>query len=270
VRAHSACVHLRDTCPGSVPNQISLHWVIYFAAHLGSGPATRAHLRLSVFRNVSDDWVTALPGEKARHFDAAVRRWEYTYAMMSIALDDALSFRSRGELVCARQQVSIAADLLGRLSYSLVSLCGTLSRLGRRLAELPAVEPLNTNFFRGNTGQSAASWNGILHHVLFGTRSRFFHKVRILSDTVDQIEDEFRDVAVDISRGLTVHPGDCWGKLDSLHYDFNTCMRETEVVLKSFLRVLPAEHVPGLCTELNAIAEPDAVRMKPRLSRASA
>ena len=36
--------------------------------------------------------------------------------MMSVALDDALSLRARGELVCARQQVSVAADLLGRLA----------------------------------------------------------------------------------------------------------------------------------------------------------
>lgn len=221
-------------------------------------------------RKVSEDWIAALPREKARAFEALVRQWECTYAMMSIALDDALSLRSRGELVCARQQVSIAAELLERLAEALTSLCDTLSLHGRRLRLLPVVEPLNTNFFRGDTGQSAASWNGILHHVLFGNRSRFFHKLRILSDTVEQLAREFREAAGDISRGLSVQPGDCWERLDSLHYDFNTCLRETEVVLKSFLRILPAEQLPTLSSELNPPADPRRLRMKPRLSRAPA
>ncbi len=226
--------------------------------------------RRSVHRKVSEDWITALPREKAKSFEVIVGRWECTYAMMSIALDDALTLRSRGELVCARQQVSVAADLLGRLAGSLISLCDTLSMRGRRIRELPVVEPLNAKFFRGNTGQSAASWNGILHHVLFNGRSRYFHKLRILSDTVERLDNEFHDAAVDISKGLTVQPGHCWERLDCLHYDFNTCLRETEVVLKSFLRILPAEQLSSLSSELDAPSEPKRVRVKPRLTRAPA
>jgi hypothetical protein len=129
---------------------------------------------------------------------------------------------------------------------------------------------MNTDFFRGNTGQSAASWNGILHHLLFGARSRFFHKLRILSHTLTQLENEFEEAASEISKGLSVQPGDCWQRLDTLHYDFNTCLRESEVVLKSFLRMLPEEQLPALARELNAPPPPKAVRVKPRLSGASA
>ena len=224
----------------------------------------------SVHRRVCEDWISALPREKAKIFEALVQQWECTYAMMSIALDDALTLRSRGELVCARAQVSVAAELLERLAGSLTSLCSSLSMHGRRLRLLPVVEPLNTRFFRGNTGQSAASWNGILHHVLFGQRPRFFHKLRILSDTVEHLTREFRDVAGDISKGLSVQPTDCWGRLDWLHYDFNTCLRETEIVLKSFLRVVPAEQLPALSSELDAPAEPRRLRVRPGLSRVPA
>lgn len=224
----------------------------------------------SAHRKVCEDWISALPREKAKIFDTLVRHWECTYAMMSIALDDALSLRSGGELVCARAQVSVAAELLERLATSLTSVCDAVSMHGRRLRLVPVVEPLNTSFFRGNTGQSAASWNGILHHVLFSSRSRFFHKLRILSDTVEHLAREFREAAGDISKGLAVQPTDCWDRLDSLHYDFNTCLRETEVVLKSFLRVLPAEQLPALSSELDTPAEPRRLRVKPRLSRAPA
>jgi hypothetical protein len=234
--------------------------IVFFGRHKGS----------SSHRHVTNDWMMALPREKSDIFDTVVRRWECTYAMMSVALDDSLSLRTRGELVCARQQVAVAGDLLGRLAHSLISFCEILSARGRRINRLPIVEPLNARFFRGNTGQSAASWNGILHHLLFRNRARFFHKLRILSETIEQLEREFLDAANDISKGLSVQPGDCWQTLDCLHYDFNTCLRETEVVLKSFLRSIPAEQLPALSSDLDAPAMPRRLRMKPRFSGASA
>ncbi len=230
----------------------------------GNGP------KVSALQKVTDDWLTALPREKAKYFDRVVGHWECTYAMMSIALDDALSLRTRGELVCARQQVSIANALLGRLAESLTSSCDALRARARRIVSLPNVKPLKPAFFRGNTAQSAASWNAILHHVLFGSRSRFFHKVRILSETLTHLTREFDETAVDISKGLSVQPSDCWAHLDLLHYDFNTCLRETEVVLKSFLRVLPADQLASLSNELDALAHSAPVRVRARLSSASA
>jgi hypothetical protein len=221
-------------------------------------------------RRVLDDWVAVLPREKGQLYQVVVRRWECAYAMMSVALDEALSLRASGELVCARQQVSIASGLLGRLTPSLISLCDTLSARGRQVAKFPVVEPMNAEFFRGNTGQSAASWNGILHHVLFSSRSRFFHKLRILSQTLTLLEGEFEEAASEISKGLSVQPGDCWQRLDTLHYDFNTCLRESEVVLKSFLRMLPEDQLPALARDLDAPPLPKQLRVKPRLSRASA
>jgi hypothetical protein len=230
----------------------------------------RNRLSGSVRHRASEDWATVLPREKTQIFDAVVRRWECLYAMMSVALNDALSLRARGELVCARQQVSVAADLLGRLAVSLSFFCGTISIRGRHVDRLPAVEPLNAKFFRGNTAQSAASWNAILHHVLIRDRSRFFHKLRILASTLQQLEREFCEAAGDISKGLTVQPGDAWMKLDHLHYDFNTCLRETEVLFKSFLRSLPAEQLSALASELDAPPAPERLRVKTRLSRAPA
>ena len=221
-------------------------------------------------RKVLDDWVSTLPREKDDLYQVVVRRWECSYAMMSVALDEAFALRATGELVCARQQVSIASTMLMRLSPSLISLCETLSARGLRVSKFPVVEPMNADFFRGNTGQSAASWNGILHHVLFSARSRFFHKLRILSHTVGVLADEFEEAAGDISKNLATQPADSWLRLDNLHYDFNTCLREAEVVLKSFLRVLPETHLRSLANELDAPTPSRPVRVKARLPDASA
>lgn len=191
--------------------------------------------------------------------------------MMSVALDDALSLRSHGELVCARHQVAVASDLLESLASSLSSFCAALLQRGRSVSDLPAVKSLNPTFFRGNTAQSAASWNEIIHYVLFLNRSRFFRKLRILSNMLADIEGEFREAAGDIAKGLDTQPGASWLQLDDLHYDFNTCLRETEVMLKSFLLALPTEQVPGLAMDLDAAPSSEPLCAKPgRLSRATA
>jgi hypothetical protein len=210
---------------------------------------------LPVRLDVCDDWIRALPREKGRLFEALVSQWERSYAMMSVALDDAMSLRARGELVCAHQQVWVSIDLLQRLSASLIGCCEILGRHGRGLDNMPAVEPMRTKFFRGDAGRSAASWNSILHHVLFGSRARFVHKVRILSETLAQIEEQFVAAVGELSCGISTQ-SDVWKSLDCLHYDFNTCLRESEVVLKSFLRVLPAEQLQGVSAELEAPLAP--------------
>lgn len=219
---------------------------------------------------VLEDWVRVLPSNKNQLFETVVRRWERGYAMMSVTLDDALSLRAQGELACARQQVSIASDLLGQLGAALTSLCGTLLVRGRMVSELPAVEPLKANFFRGDRAQSAASWNGILHRLSFRGRSRFFHKLRILSDTLQDLELEFQETAGDISKGLDTRPGDSWETLDFIHYDFSTCLRETEVLLKSFLRSLPEEQLPALARDLDAAPAAPRLPVKAHLLGAPA
>ncbi len=238
--------------------------------HLGGGVFSRRKSQSFPRRSVSADWISSLPREKNRVFDSVVARWESGYAMMSVALHDALTFRSCGQLVCARQQVTVASDLLARLSGMLVSFCDVLSNRGRHIPDLPLVEPLKTAFFRGDTAQSAASWNEILHHVLFAERSRFFHKLRILSSTLERLYAEFQDAADEISDGISIQPSACWGTLDCLHYDFNTCLREAEIVLKAFIRSLPADQLPGFAAELEKMPSAKPVRVRARAFSVSA
>jgi hypothetical protein len=140
----------------------------------------------------------------------------------------------------------------------------------QRISHLPAVEPLKMEFFRGSTAQTAASWNGIVHHVLFGDRSRFFHKLRILADTMRRLDGEFGNAASEICAGLSITASGSLGELDSLHYDFSTCLRETEVVLKSFLRALPDDDLAAFSADLEAPTTVRRQRSTHWLSRASA
>jgi hypothetical protein len=222
-----------------------------------------------VRRTAAGDWRAALPREKNQVFETIVRGWECSYAMMSVALDEAIARRARGELVCANQQASITAELTRRLTGSLIDACRVLSDRGKQLSNPPIVRPLNTGFFRGDTAQSAASWNSLLHNVLLGHRSRFFHKLRILSNTVEQLGHEFENVADDISAGTCTEPGARWKQLDSLHFDLNTCLRESEVILKSFLHAIPADQLPAFDREMKLPSAPK-VRPRQRATRVSA
>jgi len=221
-------------------------------------------------RKVSDEWFTSLPHDKAALFETVVRCWDCSYAMMSVALDDALTMRARGLLVSARHQVPIAVDLLERLANSLVSFCEVVSLRGRHVMDIPPVEPLNVEFFRSPTGLAAASRNRLLHHVLFGDRYRFLQKLRILSETIEQLLREFNEAAGEVARGMSIRPGTCWESFDLLHYDFNTCLREAEVLLKCFLRALPTEQLLPFAAEVNAPPELKRARMRPRAFTVSA
>jgi hypothetical protein len=224
--------------------------------------------------SVSDDWIATLPRERAHLFESVVQRWESFYAMTSVSLDDAISMRGRGELVGARQYVSVSADLLAQLAAQLVGACRNVSDRGRHLGNVPRVRPLKTDFFRGETARAAASWNDFLHHVLFAERSRFLQKLRILSETLESLIHEYDAAAEEVFAGLSVRPGTSWDALECLHYDFTTCLREAEVLLKSFLRALPAEQLTAFAAELSAPASVARLRAKrgtrTRVFRASA
>ena len=191
--------------------------------------------------------------------------------MISVSLDDALSQRARGELVCAGQQVSVAAGFLKRLSGSLVSFCEALASRGRYIGDVPKVKPLNGEFFRGGAGQSAAAWNAILHLVLFGDRARFVYKLELLAETFTRIEHDFANSAGEIAASGSGQAFARWAALDSLHYDFNTCLRETEVTFKSFLRALPMDQLSSFSGEFEEGAPLSGnLRPHPQFSRASA
>jgi hypothetical protein len=229
---------------------------------LGRGRRKPAAARHSV----TEDWIAPLPRDKAHVYETTVRQWESSFAMMSVALDGALSLRARGELVCARQQAFVSAELLVRVADALINACHALSSRGRHLSNLPLVEPLKTEFFRGETAQNAAHWNELLHHVLFANRSRFFQKLRILTDTVEHVVGEFDEAAEDLSQG--VQPADSWKTLDCLQYDFNTCLCESEVILKSFICALPAEQLAAFADELSPLPPTKSVRHRLKAAKA--
>lgn len=207
-------------------------------------------------RSVREDWVAPLPVEKHRLFEAATDQLEVSYLMLSVTLDEAFARRGEGLLAHAQLHAGVSADLFDRLAARLVAALRALEDHGRHFGTLPNVAALNPEFFRGETAQRMARKSSLLQRVLFSGRSKFFHKLRALAETVEDLQGEFREVAQEIADGASVRPGVSWDALEVLHYDVNTCLRETIVVLKSFLCVLPNEEVQPFWQKLQASGEP--------------
>jgi len=197
-------------------------------------------------RKVTDDWRARLPEDKSDLFESIVQRWEAGYAMLSVALNESFMLRSRGELVRARQQAAVAGDLARLLTFPLAEALRALGSHARRHGTYSRVEPLNPVFFRGETGHRFASRNSLLHGIFPGERFRFLQKLRALSKAIEEMTAEFHLSATAIAEGTSTQPGVCWSELDTLHYDLNTCLRESVVVLKSFIYVLPAAEMKSL------------------------
>lgn len=206
----------------------------------------------SVRHSVTEDWCARLPDEKSRVFEAIIHEWEEAYAVFSIPLDDAVAFHTEGKLTRARQCVEIASAFVTDLTVPLSSSCRTMQSWGRHLAMAPSVNALNPLFYRTETARQTAHWNQLMHMVLFGSRSRFLHKLHVLGASTITLGEEFHLEAEELFRGLNLQPEASWSKLDELHYDLNTCLRETVVVLKSFLLALPPRSVPLFHRELTA------------------
>ncbi len=206
-------------------------------------------------RRVREDWVAWLPAEKDGLFEATVNELEVFYWMLSVTLDEALSLRDTRTLVHARVQAGVSADLFDRLAARLLAALGALEEHGRHFGTLSNVVPLNPDFFRGETAQRMARRSSLLSRVLLSSRSKFFHKLRALAEMVEDLREEFREAAEELAEGISVQPGAHWQALDTLHYDLNTCLRETIVVLKSFLCALPDEEVQPFQRKLRARAQ---------------
>lgn len=216
--------------------------------------------------SVTEDWRARLPGEKNALFDRIVREWEDAYAVFSVPLDEAFSMRDDGKIVRARKCAEIAAGSIDDLTLPLAAACSTLSRTGRYLASPPAVASLNPSFFRCQSARQSAQWNQLMHRVLFGGRARFLHKLRVLEFTVIDLAVDFRRTCEDLCS--EPHPESAWLRLDELHYDVNTCLREIVVVLKSFLVALPGSSIALFQGELHAAVL--ATREAPRPTSAPA
>jgi hypothetical protein len=192
---------------------------------------------------VKDDWRARLPEEKLKVFTAYVRRLESAYGMLSVSLNEALALRQEGRLIKCCQVVNVTPSLCARMTEPLASLIRVLSDHAKHYGTVPNAAPLDPQNFQTIKGQRSARMSGLLSKVLLSQRTQFLHKLGTLLEMVENLGKEYCESAEELGRGLSTDPFLLWKTIDAAHYDLNTCLRETIVLLKSFLRALPDDQL---------------------------
>ena len=221
----------------------------------------RVHAHTLPSRNcsVQEDWSTWLPAAKAEAFDSCVRQLELSYGMFSVSLNEALELRRIGKLAQSCRAVLVIPALCARLARPVERLLRTLGEYAKHFGIIPNTAPLDASNFRGTREQCTARVNDLLSHLLLTQRSQFLHKVDTLEEMVLSIRKDFYEVASDLGSGASAAPSLDWKALDDAHYDLNTCLRETIVLLKSFIVVLPEQQVGAFqkCISAQSLAVRD-------------
>jgi hypothetical protein len=190
-------------------------------------------------RSVQQDWRACLPEEKAQVFYEHERHLESLYNMFSISLNEAMELKLaglRGKALCA---IGMSSQLCERLTRPLAGTLRALHDHAKHYGTVPNAAPLNPQNYQGTRGQRSARMSGLLDRVLFSHRLQFLHKVSTLQEMVEDLDRDFRNSAEDLVGGLCPDAERGWHEMDAGHYDLNTCLRETIVLFKSFLVVLP-------------------------------
>jgi hypothetical protein len=193
--------------------------------------------------SVEEDWCAWLPIQKAEIFDSYQRQFNLIYGMFSVSLNEALELRRVGNFSKSCQAVWVIPGICSRLAGCLSAVLGSLAEHARHYGTIPNAAPLDPINFQGNKGQRSARINDLFSRVLLTQRSQFLYKINVLSEMVQSLANDFRLAAEDLGCGASDRPAADWQVVDQSHYDLNTCLRETIVLLKSFLVILPDDQV---------------------------
>lgn len=192
-----------------------------------------------------EDWRAWLPEDKAHIFYRFVDEFEVSYSVVSVSLDDAFSLRNRSLLDECRTSAAVTAEISSLLFGPLVAMLRALGAHARHYGTTPNASPLDPENYRGARSQRAARFHSLLSHCLLSQRSQFLYKIHVLLEMVENIQKDLGEALALVADGPCASEPRIWAELDALHFDLNTCLRETIVLLKSFLHVVPDVEIPG-------------------------
>jgi hypothetical protein len=212
--------------------------------------------------SVQADWYGWLPDAKLYAFRVYSDEFETCYVMLSVSLDEALGLRESGFLRKSFQVVDVTPALCSRFTDRLQGLLSSLEEHAKHYGIVPAVAPLNSANFRSARAQHSARMSSLLSRVLLSQRAQFLSKITSLRDMVAELAVDFSDAADDLVNGAALNCSPLWLALDQDHFDLNTCFRETMVLLKCFLRVLPDDQLLAFQKTVEAQTLP--LQLKPQ------
>lgn len=184
--------------------------------------------------------------------------------MLSVSLNEAIGLIHCGCPEKARQAVCVTPALCERFGLSLTVVLHQMGEHCRYYGNVPNAAPLDHANFHGPREQRVARLNSLFSRVLLTQRSQFLYKLGTLEEMVRELQHNFCSHAEELICGEPEDPTTLWASLDSNHFDLNTCLQETIVLLKSFFVVLPEKHVPLFEGSVRALRERNSVSRRRR------
>jgi hypothetical protein len=198
-------------------------------------------IQLAIRRQASviQDWASPLSTACDESYLRTVHHLETAYFMWSVNLNEALGFRRIGHRSKASVLLGISPALCNRLSHCLLGSLRAMLSHSRHFGIAPNLAPLAAYNFQLARNQRAARFNNLIGKLLLTQKSQFQYKLSILVDLVADLSSSYVQLSEELNEGIFVEEDLGWEALETSHYDLNTCLRETIVLLKCFLLALP-------------------------------
>lgn len=190
--------------------------------------------------SVQQDWRAWLPQDKAEVFRDHEHRLELLYNMFSVSLNEAIELRNAGLLSKSFGTMGVTLELCERFTGCLAGILRALYEHAKHYGTVPNAAPIDPANYQGLRWQRSARLSSLLNRVLLSQRLQFLYKVSTLQEMVEDLEGDFQAAVGSLIDRACSDPQRVWYEIDVDHYDINTCLRETIVLFKSFLKVLPA------------------------------
>jgi len=198
-------------------------------------------IQLAIRRQASviQDWGSPLSTARDESYLRTVRLLETAYFMWSVNLDEALGFRRIGHGSKASFVLGISPALCDRLSHCLLGSLRAMLSHSRHFGIAPSLAPLAAYNFQLAKNQRAARFNSLVAKLLLTHKSQFQNKISVLVELVADLSTSYVQLSEELNEGISIEEDLGWEALEASHYDLNTCLRETIVLLKCFLLALP-------------------------------
>jgi hypothetical protein len=194
--------------------------------------------------SVEIDWLGSLPDAHLAAFNTTSKELESSFGMFAVSLNEAVTLYRDGFLALSFEQALLTSGLCLRFYRNLDSVLLSLSKHTDAHGTNPSVASLEPADYQSQHGLRAALASSLWSVAAFSQHKKFVNKVEALRAMVRHIGNDVCTSADLIgSRGATIAPEPQWLTINEGYWDLNTCLRETTVSLKCFLRVLPDDQL---------------------------
>jgi hypothetical protein len=194
--------------------------------------------------SVEVDWFGGLPETHLEAFKLYSKSMETSFCVFGVSLNEAIGLHDGGDVGKSLQLAPLIYGLCQRLTGLLKSVLDALLEHSRLYGTTPSVASLDSANFLGQRVQRSAVTSALWHGAQLSQRARFLSKIRTLRAMVADLDSELCAATDELlSSGAAIETAPLWAAIAARHFDLNTCLQESLISLKCFLRVLPDDEL---------------------------